>query len=164
MARRAEPVVEEEAERDYTLYANKPPTGTMEAFADWIIDVCGLEFPNQKAEDQFRDGVRLGGTLRMEFQASDFWRNDERNPRSEAGRKARASSNGAAKEDSGPKPARRGRAAAKEDPEPEEEATAEPAKPAARSGRRSTASTRSSGRRGKPAAAPATGEGTEAPY
>jgi hypothetical protein len=87
-------VAKNETERDFTVYAQKDPTGTMQAFADWLIEVCDLEFPNNKAEDQFRFGVQLGGTLRMEFQASDYWREDDRNPRSPAGKKARAAANG----------------------------------------------------------------------
>jgi len=123
-------VVEEETERDFTIYAEKEPTGTMVAFADWLIDVCELEFPNGKAEENFRFGVQLGGTLRMEFQASDYWRSDERNPRSPEGKKARAAANGAAED----KP-RRGRGKASEEDteeEAEEQTEEQTAKPARR--------------------------------
>lgn len=162
-ARQATTVVEDEAERDFTIYADKKPTGTMEAFADWLIEEVGLEFATKKEEHQFREGVRLGGTLRMEFQGSEYWRTDERNPRSPAGKQARAYANGAAKEETA-KPARRGRAA-KADEGEDVEAEQETAKPARRtraaSAQPATASRRSS-RRG--ARTEEAGEGTAAPY
>jgi hypothetical protein len=134
----------EETGRDYTKYAEKEITPTMEAFGDWLIDVVGLDFPNAKAETQFRQGVALGGTLRMEFQRSPEWAEDERNSRANGKPKSTAK---AAKEKA---PARRGRAksAADEDEDTEDEA---PAKPAARTGRG----------RGRPAAsgAPKSGRG-----
>jgi hypothetical protein len=129
----------EETERDFTLYAEKDATGTMQAFADWLIEVCDLEFPNGKAEDQFRFGVQLGGTLRMDFQASDYWRTDERNPRSPAGKKARAAANGAAT---------RGRGKAKDDEDENGDEDEKPAKPAR--------ATRQSGATGKTSAGKAT--------
>ena len=166
-------------ERDFTAYADKVPTGTMQAFADWIIDeVFGGEFPGtQKDEKAFRNGVRLGGTLRMEFQASDYWRADERNPRSPAGKKARASANGSSKEQT----VKRGRQA-KADPELEdtEDEQEAPAKQPARRGRpagsKTTTAAKGRGkaaapkgrpasgtRRGRPAGS-ATADGGEAPY
>ena len=60
---------------DYTAYANKDATDTMLDFGDWLIsEVYGDKYKGD--EDSFRDGVRLGGTLRMEFQRSDL--NQER--------------------------------------------------------------------------------------
>jgi hypothetical protein len=71
-----EPEVEEAGELDYSVYAGKDATPTMEHFGIWIIDeVFGGEFPGkQNEEDAFLDGVRLGGTLRMEFQRSEYWK------------------------------------------------------------------------------------------
>jgi hypothetical protein len=145
-------VVEEETERDFTIYAEKEPTGTMVAFADWLIDVCELEFANGKAEENFRFGVQLGGTLRMDFQASDYWREDERNPRSPAGKKVRAAANGAKAEKE-----------VEEEIEEEEEEEEKQAKPARRGRGSASAAKPATGRgRAKPAAVaakPATGRG-----
>lgn len=100
---------EEVGEKDYTGYAGKAPTATMVDFADWLIQEGAVgEFPSKAAEAAFRDGVRLGGTLRMEFQKSDF--NQERR----AERQATRAQEVAAEVDSepaAPKPAR-GKAAA----------------------------------------------------
>jgi hypothetical protein len=159
-------VTEEDTERDFTVYASKDATGTMQAFADWLIEVCELEFPNGKAEDQFRFGVQLGGTLRMEFQASDYWHEDERNPRSPAGQKARAAANGAKA-----KAAKAKAAEAEADEDEDEDEDEAPAKPARRgraaagkapAGKASTA--KAPARRGRGRAAASSGEGTEAPY
>jgi hypothetical protein len=80
----------EETEPDYTTYAGKAPTATMTDFADWLTDVVyGGEYPGSAKEtDAFRNGVRLGGTLRMEFQRSDF--NQERREERRAAPKAEA--------------------------------------------------------------------------
>jgi hypothetical protein len=149
-------VVEEDTEKDFTIYAEKEPTGTMVAFADWLIDVCELDFPNGKAEENFRFGVQLGGTLRMDFQASEYWRADERNPRSPAGKKTRAAANG------GATTTRRGKAQADEEEIEEEEGEEqeqETAKPTRRG--RAAAKPAATGRGRKPAAAKpaATGRG-----
>lgn len=98
----------EEAEKDYTVYANKEPTATMVDFATWLKDVTGIEFKTPAAEAAFDKGVALGGTLRMEFQRSDY--NKEQRAERAA---ARAEANGAAEEpaEETPKPARRGRPA-----------------------------------------------------
>lgn len=167
----------QQAVEDLSRYADKSPTGTMDAFADWLIDeVYGGEFPGtQKDEKAFRNGVRLGGTLRMEFQASDYWRADERNPRSPAGKKARASANGAGKEQT----VKRGRQAkaSEEDTEDEQEAPAkQPARRGRPAGSKTTTAAKGRGkaaapkgrpasgtRRGRPAAS-ATADGGEAPY
>jgi hypothetical protein len=149
-------VVEEDTEKDFTIYAEKEPTGTMVAFADWLIDVCELEFPNSKAEENFRFGVQLGGTLRMDFQASEYWRADERNPRSPAGKKTRAAANG------GATTTRRGKADEEEIEEEEGEEQEAPAKPTRR-GRAAAkpATPAATGRGRRPAAAKpaATGRG-----
>lgn len=130
-------------ERDFTAYADKVPTGTMEAFADWIIDeVFGGEFPGtQKDEKAFRQGVQLGGTLRMEFQASEYWKTDERNPRSANGKAARA-----------PKPAATGRGRGKAaDTEDDDEAPTK-ATTSRRGGAKPATGTKTGTTRGKPAA------------
>jgi len=104
-----EPETDEEEDKDYTVYADKAPTPTMVDFADWIVEEVyeGEAFPTQKENDAFRNGVRLGGTLRMEFQKSDM--NKERRAERQA---ARASGNGDAdEEEAEAKPVRRGRAA-----------------------------------------------------
>jgi hypothetical protein len=64
---------DETTEKDYTQYAGKEATPTMTDFADWLIEVGAAgEFSSKAAEAAFRDGVRLGGTLRMDFQGSVF--------------------------------------------------------------------------------------------
>lgn len=80
---------------DFTVYADKAPTPTMVDFADWLIAEVGLEFATVKEESAFRNGVRLGGTLRMHFQQSDFniQRRDERRAA------AASAANGAATQD-----------------------------------------------------------------
>lgn len=123
-------------DRDYTVYVTKDPTVTMAAFADWLIDVTGIEFTSERAEDAFIKGVQLGGTLRMDFQKSDWWQEHEDNPRNA--------------EEPEPEPAKPARRSGKakvaavpdiEEEEPEddeeggEEEEAPPAKPARRSGR-----------------------------
>lgn len=61
----------DEEAKDYSAYAGKSPTPTMEDFGEWLLtEVYGDEYPGD--EDSFLEGVRLGGTLRMEFQRSDF--------------------------------------------------------------------------------------------
>jgi hypothetical protein len=104
--------VDEAGEKDYTTYAGKLPTATMTDFADWLIQEGAVgEFASKAAEAAFRDGVRLGGTLRMEFQKSEF--NQERRAERQA---ARAQDNGASEvtdPPAAPAPAKtpRGRAA-----------------------------------------------------
>jgi hypothetical protein len=125
--------VEEAGEKDYTLYAGKPATATMQDFADWLIQEGAVgEFPSKAAEAAFRDGVRLGGTLRMDFQKSDF--NQERRAERQA---ARAQENGASEAagdgETAPKPkATRGAAKA---------ATPKAGAPAAKRGRGRPAAT-----------------------
>lgn len=128
-AKAAEPEeVEEEAEveeaeeddeaKDYTGYADKVPTATMTDFHEWIVDnVYDGELPFEDVDEAFLKGVHLGGTLRMEFQRSDF--NRERRAERKAAKPAAAKTE-----------------------EPEEEAEEE-VKPAARKTARSkTATTR----------------------
>jgi hypothetical protein len=138
-----EPVAEEP--KSYTQYADKAPTVTMEDFAEWLVDeVFGGKYPGDF--DSFMDGVRLGGTLRMEFQQSAF------NKTRRADRQAeRATGNGDAEPEApaAKAPTRRGRAAA-----PAAKATPAPAgKPPARPAR---------GGRARATAAPAP-EATAAP-
>ena len=111
--RAAAPPAEPETDgpEDYTVYRDKEPTAKMTKFADWIIDnVYEGELVNEDfktKEDAFREGVRLGGTLRMKFQASP-----ENQADLEAARAARE-----AEEEPAPAPARGRRgAAAKEEP------------------------------------------------
>jgi hypothetical protein len=100
----AEPEVEEteEGEKDYTVYAEKPITQTMVDFHQWLEDVVGVELDPRS--------VALGGTLRMEFQKSDFNREQRAKRQAE-----RAASNGSAtdtdSETPTPAPARRTRGA-----------------------------------------------------
>ncbi len=115
-----EPQAEEETEFDYTVYADKPITQTMEDFHEWLQDVVGVELDLRS--------VALGGTLRMHFQQSDF--NKERRAERQAARAASAASNGEAGETPAEAPAKRGRPAAAKPA-----AAAAPAKPAARRGR-----------------------------
>jgi hypothetical protein len=61
-------------------YATKSATSTMEAFADYLIaEVYGGELPAGMDVESFRRGVALGGSTRMDFQKSDFWKKDSRN-------------------------------------------------------------------------------------
>lgn len=151
--RAAAPVVEEPAAeaRDYTEYRDKEPTPTMSDFADWIVQEVGIEYPTAKELAAFRNGVRLGGTLRMEFQASDM--NKERRAARRAAREAQASANGqAAEPEVAATPPARGRGRGKT----AATAAATPAPPKATAGK-------ARGRRGAPVAA-ATGADAEAPY
>lgn len=82
MPARARAAVEPEVEatepedngvKDYTGYATKEPTAAMQDYVQWLGDVGAKpEFGTQKEEAAFAHGVRLGGTLRMEFQRSEF--------------------------------------------------------------------------------------------
>jgi hypothetical protein len=73
---------EAEEPKDYTVYASKAITSTMEDFAEWLsIEVCPLE---ELEPDRI---VSLAGTLRMEFQKSQFCR-DRREERKAASAKA----------------------------------------------------------------------------
>src|ERR1700751_631121 len=74
--------VESNGSKDYTVYADKPITPTMEAFADFLIDdVYEGDLPKGFDEDSFRKGVALGGSTRMDFQRSEYWADDPRNRR-----------------------------------------------------------------------------------
>lgn len=99
----AEPEVDEaeEGEKDYTVYADKPITQTMIDFHEWLQDVVGVELDLRS--------VALGGTLRMEFQKSDFNR-DNRAAR-QAEREAAKANGKAPAEADAPAPARRTRGA-----------------------------------------------------
>lgn len=152
MAKRTAAVAEpepEETEKDYTVYADKPPTPLMVDFAEWIKEEVGLEFSSKAAEAAFDNGVRLGGTLRMEFQRSEFCKT-----RREERKAQKASSNGAAEDEEeeapAPAPRRRTRAAAAK-----EAAEAEPEAPASTRRTRATGKTATGrpARRGKVATA-----------
>ena len=152
MARRAAATVE--PEKDYTVYADKPATPLMEDFADWIVDEVGIEHASKAAEAAFRNGVRLGGTLRMEFQKSDFCK--ERREERRAERENEVAEAKAAKK-AAPKaaPKARGRAAAAATEADEDEPTA-PAKPTRRGRATATATAKPArtarrGRAAKPA-------------
>lgn len=167
-----EPEVEEtkassNGEKDFTNYADKEITPTMEAFADFLVDeVYDGELPEDFDEDSFRKGVALGGSVRMDFQRSEYWAADERNRKNRVEeeepeeeeptprRSGRAARRQAQTEET-PPPARskrRGKAAPEPEPEEiddediedeledeeEEEVVPEPAKPV-RSSRRGTA-------------------------
>lgn len=70
-----EPEEVEETEQDLTQYATKDITFTMEGFADWLIEfVYEGELPKDMDEETFRRGVYLGGSRRMEFQRSEWWK------------------------------------------------------------------------------------------
>ena len=129
---------------DYTPYLTKDITPTMEDFAEWInrevgdINVLGAEDPVRL--------VALAGTLRMEFQRSDFnkERRAERQAASAKAAKATAAKRGkaaaAAEEEEEQPRARRGKAApAKAAPAKaaKGKAAAEPARPVATKGPRS---------------------------
>jgi hypothetical protein len=138
----AAPAVEEteEGPKDYTVYATKEATPTMVDFAQWLIDEVGLTFQTAAAEAAFRKGVHLGGTLRMEFQRSDF------NREQRAARAAeRAAGNGSEEDETPATPKTTGRRTRGAKPT----ATETPAKTTGRRGRP----------RGSAAAAPA-----EAPF
>jgi hypothetical protein len=139
----AEPEVEEteDAAPDYTGYATKQPTATMTDFADWLLEegaVAEDAVKNEALEHAFREGVRLGGTLRMEFQRSDF--NVTRREERKAAREAAAAAEPEEEEAPAKAPARGGRG----------KATA--AKPATTAAKPAAAKAPARGRRGKAAA------------
>lgn len=68
--------------KDYTEYATKDITPTMEAFAEWLVKETGYAVDART--------VALAGSLRGDFQASESWKADERNPRNGAAERAEA--------------------------------------------------------------------------
>jgi hypothetical protein len=65
---------------EFTAYATKAISPTMEAFADWILEeVFEGQLPEGLDSDHFRRSVALGGSLRMQFQKSESWKSDSRN-------------------------------------------------------------------------------------
>jgi hypothetical protein len=105
----------EEKVKDYTVYQDKDITFVMQSFADWLLEeVYPDGYPGD--EDDFRKGVSLGGSLRMEFQRSDWWAEvrEEHEAEKEAEKKVKPRAAGAKA------PRGRGKAAA-EPEEPEEE-------------------------------------------
>lgn len=133
----AEPEVEETDEaRDYTIYAEKDVTPTMQDFAEWIV--AEVYDGNQKAFDA-EDPVRivsLAGTLRMEFQRSEL--NKTRRAERQAARASAATETDEAEEDEAPAtPARstRGKATATKGATKAPAGKATTAKPTGRRGR-----------------------------
>lgn len=57
--------------KNYTEYAAKDITPTMEAFHAWLEAETGLKLDPRS--------VALAGSLRQDFQKSEFWKNDSRN-------------------------------------------------------------------------------------
>jgi hypothetical protein len=57
--------------RDYRAYAAKEITPTMVAFAEWLAQETGYEVDART--------VYLAGSLRGDFQKSDFWKGHEAN-------------------------------------------------------------------------------------
>jgi hypothetical protein len=110
-------------DKDYTVYADKDITPTMDAFADFLIEeVYEGELPPDMDEESFRKGVALGGSVRMDFQRSSFWAEDPRNRKNKQAEEE--------EEEEEPTPRRTGRAKARQ---------AEAAKPARRSTRKGKA-------------------------
>lgn len=70
--------------KDYREYATKEITPTMVAFHEWLQNETGLELDLRS--------VALAGSLRGDFQKSDFWKNHEANylANVEANREAKA--------------------------------------------------------------------------
>ena len=70
--------------KDYKTYATREITPTMEAFAEWLTKETGYAVDART--------VALAGSLRSDFQASESWKADPRNPvlSREANREAKA--------------------------------------------------------------------------
>ncbi len=70
--------------KDLKTYATDDITPTMAAFAEWLQNETGYEVDART--------VALAGTLRSQFQASDWWKQDARNYKSniDANREAKA--------------------------------------------------------------------------
>ena len=65
---------------EFAAYATKDITPTQEAFADWILaEVFGGNLPEGLNVESFRRSVALGGSLRSQFQKSEWWKADSRN-------------------------------------------------------------------------------------
>lgn len=124
--RQAEPEPEESTasmngDKDFTVYADKDITPTMEAFADFLIDEVFEGDISDYDEESFRKGVALGGSVRMDFQRSQFWADDPRNRKNKQVEED--------EEEEAPTPRRSGRAKARQQASEEEQ-------PKARSTRR----------------------------
>jgi hypothetical protein len=65
--------------KDYTAYAKKDISPTMAAFAEWLTKETGVTVDELS--------VALAGSLRSDFQKSDFWRDHPSNPRTNAAAK-----------------------------------------------------------------------------
>jgi hypothetical protein len=131
----------EEGPKDYSIYLDRPITGTMQGFADWLEQEVCEPAGTTLAKLPANKIVALAGTLRMEYQASDF--NIERRAAEKAAREAaRANGSAAAEDEPEPTPARTGRAARGRTATRQPAAASAPAtKPATRTqrGRRGTA-------------------------
>lgn len=149
---------EETGERDYTVYAEKPVTATMEDFAQWLHEEVG-DINEMGKNDPVRL-VALAGTLRMEFQKSDFNR-DRREERRAERAAAREAEPEAAEEEAEEAPAKpaRGRAAKPAS------STSKPAASKPATARRAGAKPAASAPAGKPAGRRGRAAATaEAPY
>jgi hypothetical protein len=94
-------------DKDYTVYADKDITPTMDAFADFLVEeVYEGELPEEFDEESFRKGVALGGSVRMDFQRSSFWAEDPRNRKNKQVEEE--------EEEEAPAPRRSGRAKARQ--------------------------------------------------
>lgn len=56
--------------RDYTYLADKEPTALHDDFADWMIDVIGLDFESDEERTAFVKGVQVAAVLRGVYQRS----------------------------------------------------------------------------------------------
>jgi outer membrane biosynthesis protein TonB len=101
---------------DYSGYRDKPATDLQERMADWVleqVDPIAHDENGDEVEldvDSFKEGIRLGVALRMQFQAS---------PENQEVLAANRAAREAGEEE--PKPAKRKPAKAKAAPEPEPE-------------------------------------------
>jgi hypothetical protein len=145
----------EDGTRDYTVYADKPVTAAMADFHEWLNAEVG-----DLAEMDTERIVSLAGTLRMDFQRSEFniERRAQRQAEREEARQAAADAKAAAKAEK--------EAAAAAEPVEEESEEGAPAK--ATAGRKAPAT---KGATGAPAGKPTAQRGrkpaaaaTDAPY
>jgi hypothetical protein len=65
---------------EYTGHATKAITPTQEAFAEWILaEVFDGNLPKGLNKESFNRAIALGGSLRSQFQKSEWWKADSRN-------------------------------------------------------------------------------------
>ena len=91
--------------KDYKAYAAKDITPTMEAFAEWLRAETGYEVDART--------VALAGSLRNDFQKSEWWKADARNYLNnvEANREAKAAERAAKAKEAADKAIARAKAA-----------------------------------------------------